>query len=147
MTKDVILSIQGVQFENNQDENVEVITLGEYCFKEGKHQIDYEEVSEELTDVVKCTIIFDETLVEIIKTGTTNVHMVFEERKKNVTYYNTPYGDLLVGLCANKIRVHEEEDYIDVKINYSLEINNQHISNCEISMNIKSKEKAVLHLS
>lgn len=146
MTKDVILSIHGVQFENSPGESVEIITIGEYYFKDDLHNIIYDEISEDLTDVVNCTIKFDQNKVEIIKKGTTNVHMIFEEKKKNVTYYNTPYGDLLVGLSATKIKIDDQEDSIEVKIGYSLEINNQHISNCEISMCIKSKDKANLHL-
>lgn len=146
MTKDVILSIHGVQFENSPGESVEIITIGEYYFKDDLHNIIYDEVSEDLTDVVNCIIKFDQNKVEIIKKGTTNVHMIFEEKKKNVTYYNTPYGDLLVGLSATKIKISEQEDSLEVKIGYSLEINNQHISNCEISMCIESKDKANLHL-
>lgn len=146
MTKEVLLSIHGVQFENNPEESVEVITVGEYDYTEEMHRITYDEVADNMEGVVKCTIQFNKSRVEIIKKGLANVHMIFEEKKKNVTYYNTPYGDLLVGLCANKIKIDQQENVIQVNIGYSLEINSQHISNCEISMSIKSKESANLQL-
>ena len=34
--------------------------------------------------------------MELTKKGAVNVHMIFEKNKKNITYYNTPYGSLLV---------------------------------------------------
>lgn len=146
MTKEVLLSIHGVQFENDPTEAIEVITVGEYYTKEDKHYILYEEVVEESSEIVKCTIKIKRDRIEIIKKGFADVHMIFEERKNNVTYYDTPYGAILVGICANKIKIEEQEDSLDIKIQYSLEMNNQHISNCEISMKVTSKEKANIQL-
>ena len=34
----------------------------------------------------------DDEVLEIIKTGSTNSHMIFEEGKSNLTIYDTPYG-------------------------------------------------------
>ena len=53
---------------------------------------------------------FNEHMVDITKKGITNVHMVFEEKQKNMTYYDTPFGNLLVGLATNKVDVKEEEE-------------------------------------
>lgn len=146
MTKDVIVSIRGVQFENDPQETIEVITGGEYTFEGDKHQLIYDEVSEETSEVFKSEIKFDGNRVEIIKNGAANTHMVFEEGKKNVTYYDTPYGGLLVGILASRIKIEERENNIDIKISYFLEINSQHVSNCEIVVSIEAKENAVLHL-
>ncbi len=41
------------------------------------------------------------------------MHMVFEEKQKNMTYYDTPFGNLLVGLATNKVDVKEEEEKLD----------------------------------
>lgn len=147
MTKEVLLSIRGMQMEVDPEENIEIITVGEYCFDDNNHYVYYDEVMEDRPEIVKSTLKFNESCVELIKKGPMNVHMVFEKQKKNVTYYNTPYGDLLVGLLANSIEIKEKEEMINVDINYSLEINSQYISNCSIAMDIKAKDTASLGLS
>ena len=45
--------------------------------------------------------------MELTKKGAVNVHMIFEKNKKNITYYNTPYGSLLVGIDAYRVDVQE----------------------------------------
>ena len=48
MTKDVLISISGLQFaEGENSEPVEVITSGSYYKKNGKHYILYDEVAED----------------------------------------------------------------------------------------------------
>ena len=69
-----------------------------------------------------------------------NVHMMFEKNKKNVSYYYTPFGSLLIGIDANSIRVEETDQNINVTVDYSLEVNYEHLADCTIKMNIKSKE-------
>ena len=37
-------------------------------------------------------------MVEIMKSGLANTHMTFEKDKIHMTQYETPYGELLVGI-------------------------------------------------
>ena len=47
MTKDVLLSIKGLQIgENEQNDTIEVISPGDYYFRNGRHFFMYEEVME-----------------------------------------------------------------------------------------------------
>ena len=66
--------------------------------------------------------------------------MVFEKDKKNVSYYYTPFGNLLIGIDAKTIQVDESELDINVKVNYGLEINYEHVADCHITVDVKSKE-------
>lgn len=141
MKKDVLVSISGLQYEIDKDEAVEVISVGEYYFRNGKHYIIYEEILEDMDGVSKCTIKVSEKQIDIIKKGANNVHMIFEEGKKNTTYYNTPYGDLQVGIYTTLIRVSEEEDKIVADIEYGLDINYAHVSDCQIKIKITSKKQ------
>ena len=74
------------------------------------------------------------------KKGLTNIHMVFEENKKNLTCYSTPYGNLMIGIEGGPVSIQETDDRIEVRANYSLDINYEHVANCEIRMHIQSKE-------
>ena len=43
MTKDVLITISGVQMLDDDDEDVEMVTRGDYYQKNGKHYIMYDE--------------------------------------------------------------------------------------------------------
>lgn len=140
MTKEVLVSISGLQFvEGTDSEPVEVITSGDYYKKNGKHYIMYDEVLEGVEGTTKNIIKLGEESLDITKRGGTNVHMMFEKNKKNVTYYYTPYGSLLIGIDTTKIESRETEHDIHVTVKYALEVNYEHVADCTIQMNIKSK--------
>lgn len=141
MTKEVLVSIQGLQFADGSDsETVEVITSGDYYNKNGKHYIIYDEVMEGAPGTTKNIIKLGDEYLDITKRGETNVHMMFEKNKKNLTYYYTPFGSLLIGIDATKVAVKETEHDIHVTVDYALEVNYEHIADCTITMNVKSKE-------
>ena len=78
--------------------------------------------------------------MEVTKKGLTNVHMVFQKNKKNRTCYHTPFGNLMLGIEASGIEVREEEEEIAIQVEYELEVNYEHLADCTISMNIRSKD-------
>lgn len=142
MTKDILVSIKGLQIpeDSQQEEQLEVITNGSYFQRNGKHYIKYDEVVEGMEGSIQNLIKINRDSLEVTKRGLSNVHMIFEAHKKNVTYYDTPFGNLLVGIAATNIDVKEEQERIDVQVDYALEINYQHMADCTISMNIQSKD-------
>ena len=142
MTKDVLVKISGLQFgeEIEDDEPVEIITTGNYYKKNGKHYILYDEVQEGFDGVTKNVIKLNDDFMDVTKRGATNVHMMFEKNKKNLSDYSTPYGNLLVGINATDVKVSETEDNIDIKVDYKLEVNYEHLAECTITMSVMSKD-------
>ena len=134
MTKDVLISISGLQFAGGENsEPVEVITSGSYYKKNGRHYILYDEVAEDTAGTTKNIIKLGDEVLDITKRGETNVHKKFEKDK------NTPYGNLLIGIDATKVQVEETEHNLSVKVDYALEVNYEHMADCKITMNIQSK--------
>ncbi|MDO4553528.1 MAG: DUF1934 domain-containing protein [Lachnospiraceae bacterium] len=139
MTKEIMVTVSGIQFEIEASEPVELITMGSYYNKNGKHYILYDESDMEDGGLTKNRIKIDPNKVEVFKSGATNAQMIFEEGKTNLTYYDTVMGSLLMGVTTESIRIREEEDKIRAKVRYSLEVNYTHISDCEIVIEAKSK--------
>lgn len=142
MTKDVIISITGLQYEVSGGEAIEVISQGEYYYRNNKHFIKYEEVAEEdaaggklIQSILKIT----PERVEMTKKGASNVHMLFELGKSHMTYYSTPYGDLMLGITTRSIEVTEEESLILVTLIYGLDINYEFVSDCTLTIKIRAK--------
>lgn len=148
MTKDVLVSISGMhdelaevaEIETEEAEAIEVITPANYYFRNQKHYIVYDEAVEGTTEVIKNRIKITGTdCVEIMKSGLSNSHMVFERNKKNETFYRTPYGQMLVGVNTKNMKINVSEDNIDILIDYQLDVNHEPMADCKIKMNITSK--------
>lgn len=55
-------------------------------------------------------------------------------------------GEMIIEIGTNQIQVEEEEDSLKVTVNYSLDINYEHVSDCNIILDVCSMEKAELRL-
>ena len=90
MTKDVLVTISGLQIAKKGEEDtepVEVIMAGDYYKKNDKHYVIYDEIVEGYDGTTKNIIKLQEDCVDITKRGLMNVHMVFEKNKKNGRQY------------------------------------------------------------
>ena len=117
-----------------------MITAGSYYYKNGKHYIIYEEVVEGMPGSIKNKIrISGEDQLEILKSGLSGTHMVFEKDKIHMTPYETPYGELLLGIYTKDLKVEESDDRINIRINYELDINGDKVADSEIKMCVKAK--------
>lgn len=151
MTKEVLVGISGLQVELTEEvqdnEPLEVVAPGNYFLKNGKHYILYDEVIEGIPGEIKNKIkIHEDNRLEIIKSGITNAHMVFEEGKKNISYYQTPYGQMLIAVTARSVDVNITESRINVQVDYKLDVNEEPFANCTIGMRIVPKENATIAL-
>lgn len=146
MTKDVLISISGIQMSGEDQDDIEMITTGDYYMKNGKHYIRYDEVPEGEEGVISNTIKVGSDTMDIIKKGITNVHMTFERNKKNLTCYATTMGDLMIGICTNSVTVEESEELLRVAVEYSLDINYEHISECNIVIAIQPRGSHNFHI-
>lgn len=135
----MLVSISGVQFDVDEDGPIELITMGHYYNKNGKHFVKYEERADNGKEITQNTIKLGDNTLEMMKSGSSNVHMVFETGKSNLTYYDTPVGSLFIGINTESLSVIEKEDELVISIKYSLEVNYSHVSDCEIKMQVKSK--------
>lgn len=142
MTKEVLLSLRGLQFDTNSEDGdkIETITPAEYYKRNDSHYIIYEEAMEGFSESTKNIIKFKKNSLDLTKKGLINVHMSFEENKKNMTSYSTPYGEILIGIDARSVRFKEEQERIVVDVDYALEVNYEHFADCRIRMDIRSKE-------
>ena len=154
MTKDVIIKISGLQESRmegeepgDQNEELEVVMPATYFFRNGKHYVLYDEVVEGSQEGIKNKLkITGDDQVEMMKSGATNAHMVFQRYKKTQTYYQTPFGQMLVSFFTTAMDMKFEEDRMDIRINYEMDIDNAPFAECVIKINILSKENADLAL-
>ncbi len=148
MTKDVLISVKGLQLIDEQDnaEPIEVVIPGEYYFRNGHHYLRYDEVQEGFREATVNFIKANDKSMEVRKRGTTNVHMIFQPEKKNVTYYQTPFGSIQMGISATKLICQESEDNINIHVDYALEMNNEHVADCFLQVDVIPRNTHAFHL-
>lgn len=145
MTKDVLLKISGLHYammeDTEESEPIEVITPASYYLKNGKHYVIYEEVVEGFPGTIKNKIrMTGDGVLEIMKSGIADAHMVFEKGKIHAFPYETPYGELSMGIFTRDIIFTEEENRMTIAVNYELDINGEKASDCDIHIEIKAKK-------
>lgn len=142
MNKDVLIHVRGLQMMETDDEQepIEIVVPGQYYFRNGSHYLRYEEMLDDSAQTTVNYIKMSSEGVEIRKQGQVNVHMVFEQGKKNKTFYNTPYGTLQMGIAATGLELKESEDDIQMKVDYALDMNEEHVADCYLTVQAQSKD-------
>lgn len=146
MTRDVLIKISGLQAMDGENDSVEVITTGDYFLKNGRHYVIYDEVMEGFEGNIRNLLKISPDKLDVCKNGIANAHMVFEQDRKNLTRYATPMGEMVVEVSTNRISLEEQEDSLKVSVDYSLDINYSHVSDCNITVDVCSRENATLEL-
>lgn len=146
MKEKVFVKVKGLQFANGQEEEdiIEVINVGRYRIINGSEYVKYDEVYEESTQKSTNTIKISEKCVEITKKGLVTAHMSFVEGEKTMTFYDTPYGSIYLGIFAQDIQIERDEDDIRISIDYSIDMNYEKVADSHIDIEITSKGKITL---
>lgn len=146
MKEKVFVKVKGLQFANGQGEEdiIEVINVGRYRIINGSEYVKYDEVYEESTQKSTNTIKISEKCVEITKKGLVTAHMSFVEGEKTMTFYDTPYGSIYLGIFAQNIQIERDEDDIRISIDYSIDMNYEKVADSHIDIEISSKGKITL---
>lgn len=137
MTEQVLINVKGLQFIENDDEEVEAIelmTTGKYYRRDGNKYLKYEESFEGVEGVTTNLIKIKEDVLEVHKKGSIDTHMVFEKGKKSLSYYTTPFGSLHMGIATTALKITESKDKLDIKIDYSLEMNDEYVADCVLEL-------------
>ena len=141
MEKEVLIHVKGLHMLDTQDgeEPIEIVVPGEYYFRNGSHYLRYEELLEDQGDSTINYIKISPRGMEVRKKGVVNTHMVFEQGKRNMALYTTPFGTLEMGISATSLELQESDGRIDMKVNYSLDMNQEHVADCCLDIHAQTK--------
>ena len=141
MNKDVLIHVRGLQMMETDDaqEPIEIVVPGQYYFRNGSHYLRYEEMLDDTAETTVNYIKMSPNGVEVRKQGQVNVHMVFEQGKRNMAFYTTPFGTLEMGISATNLELEESDGQIAMKVNYSLDLNQEHVADCCLAIQAQPK--------
>ena len=111
-------------------------------FRNGSHYLRYEEMLEDHGDPTVNYIKISPKGMEVRKKGQVNTHMVFEQGKRNMAFYTTSFGTLEMGISATNLELKESDSRLDMKVNYSLDLNQEHVADCCLDIHAQGKSAA-----
>lgn len=124
---------------NIENDSVETAQPAQYFKKNDSHYVLYEEKMEGLDVPCKSRIKFRDKMLELTRHGSVEMQMIFEENKRHVIPYNTPYGQLLLGIETGKVLIEEQEDQIHVTVEYKLDHEGEPLSESCMKIHIREK--------
>ena len=123
MDKDVVISIKGMQkYEGALPDVVELVTAGRLSREGESYTLSYQE--SELTGLggTLTTILVDGEQVTILRVGEFNSQMVFQEGRRHLSMYNTPYGAMAIGVHTRHLLAELSDRGGDIEVDYSIEV-------------------------
>ena len=146
MDKSVIISIKGRQsYENVEDETIELVTEGLLAKEgEGAYTLSYQE--SELTGLegTLTTFQIEDGRITLMRHGEVNSQMVFEEGRRHLSMYNTPYGALAVGIKTHSMDCRMDDHGGSIEINYPIEIEHAVAGQNLFQIQVREKPTALM---
>ena len=120
----VIISIKGVQTNPEQEEEtIELVTEGRLeSDGEAGYTLSYQESEVTGLEGTLTTFQIEKDRITLLRLGEFNSQMVFEQGRRHLSMYNTPYGALSVGVTTREMEAHMGERGGKIRIAYDVEI-------------------------
>lgn len=144
MTKEVCINIKSVQTSDDDKDVTELFTFGKFTKEENgdsMYQLYYEE--SDVMGFEGCNVTLDvfKDAVRVLRRGNANSCLYIEKGKKHHCHYDTPYGNIMIGINANVIDVDLNENGGNLYFKYTVDINSGFLSENEMFITVTENKK------
>ena len=123
MEKDVVISIKGMQqYEDADPDTIELVTAGRLQKEGESYTLSYQESEVTGLEGTLTTIQVEGEQVTLMRMGEFNAQMVFQEGRRHLSMYNTPYGAMAIGVNTRRLLADLNDQGGDIEIDYAIEI-------------------------
>ena len=144
MEKDVVISIKGMQkYEGNDPDTVELVTAGRLMKDKAGYTLSYQESEITGLEGTLTTFQIERDRVTLLRVGEVNSQMVFEEGRRHLSMYDTPYGALSVGINTRKMRAELDARGGSIEIDYAIEIDHALAGQNLFRIHVREKGPAI----
>lgn len=138
MMKDVLINIKGVQGIDGDTDTVEFTTTGRFGVKNGGYYMSYEENELMGAKGIKTVLhVKEDDTVVLQRSGAMQSRLVVQKGKRNACFYNTPQGELMIGIFGEKIKNCLRDNGGKLSMCYTIDSNLQLISRNEVEISVK----------
>ena len=123
MEKNVVISIKGMQkYEDAPPDVIELVTQGRLERQGESYTLSYQESELTGLDGTLTTIQVDSDQVTLMRVGEFSTQMVFQEGRRHLSMYNTPYGAMAIGVNTRHLLAELSDRGGDIEIDYAIEV-------------------------
>lgn len=144
MEKEVVISIKGVQkYEGTAPDTMELVTKGRLSRVGESYTLSYQE--SELTGLegTLTTIQVDGGQVTLMRVGEFNSQLVFQEGRRHLSMYNTPYGAMSIGVNTRHLMASLTDQGGDIEVDYTIEVDHALAGRNAFRINVKESESGL----
>jgi uncharacterized beta-barrel protein YwiB (DUF1934 family) len=139
MIKDVVIKIITEQTVDSDTDQIEFTTDARYGFKDGSYFVSYDE--SRLLDVdgeVKTTLfVKPDNSIVLQRKGAYNSRMVIEKGIRNNCFYQTPHGELSLGIFGEKVFSKLDNNGGKISMKYTIDTGSQMLSRNIVNISIR----------
>jgi len=142
MKKEVLIRIKGRQYDKDDSEEIEVLTVGTHYEKDGSHYLVYEEAIEGLATPLRNMIKVSGNgeRIKVSKRGVVETQMIFSMGEKNQSIYHTPYGDMCIGTEVEEMTSEITDNRIFLSVTYVMEVNYVYVAHNTLTVEATEKK-------
>ena len=141
MEKEVVISIKGMQnFEGALPDVIELVTEGRLVRDGESYTLSYQE--SEITGLggTLTTIQVEGEQVTLMRVGEYNSQMVFQEGRRHLSMYNTPYGAMTIGVNTRHLLAQLTDQGGDIEVDYAIEVDHAMTGRSIFRINVKEAQ-------
>ena len=142
MIKNVLITVRGTQTVDQQSETMETTHSGTYRSLPDMDVVLYEEImlddADGAGDSTKNIMKIQDSQFTLVKKGAIQTEMHFAKNHTFHGFYQTPMGVFDMTIHTTALQIQTTEDRIDLKIQYALELNGMHVSDCDMKISVES---------
>ena len=144
MEKEVIISIKGMQkYENAEPDTIELVTGGRLERDGESFTLSYQESAVTGMDGTLTTFQIEPERVTLLRVGEYTSQMVFQEGRRHMSMYNTPYGAMTIGVNTRHLLADLTDRGGDIEIDYAIEIDHSVAGRNTFRIQVKESEGEV----
>lgn len=136
MNKKAVITVDSAIF-NEEEDTISVVTPGDFCETEYGYKVQYDETKISGMEGTKTTILIRKDSFDLIREGTTETKMEFENNKTTTSLYKTPYGVMDIRIDTRKLKINVDEQGGNIDTVYILEIGGQPAMKTNLYIDIK----------
>ncbi len=139
MEKEVEVQVSSLQESPEGTSSIKFSTSGRLQRREEGYSLVYREQATGMEGVKTELVINQEGVVTLIRSGSIKSEQTFKEYERDLSTYNTPFGQLLIEVDVKQIELSLGKDQGSLFLKYGLNLNNDKISDNRLAITYNSK--------
>ncbi|MDA8234581.1 MAG: DUF1934 domain-containing protein [Clostridia bacterium] len=138
MKKDVLVTVKGTQVnELGEEDTIELITKGNYFFKNESYYIIYNETEISGMEGTTTSLKAEPRRITLNRMGSAEQKQVFEVNTLNISNCVTPFGTWVMGVIPSKVEVDLTDMGGSINLEYELNNGTEKVSDNRLSITVK----------